>query len=196
MAQWQLDPTHSSADFAARHMMISTVRGGFRNVTGTIDFDPENPEAASVEASIEVASMTSTGVADRDNHLKSPDFLDAEKYPMITFKSTRVEKTGDKTAKVYGDLTIRDVTRPAVIDAELLEGCTVQAHELDEMDEDQAACVAAHCFSVLFDHKVQQIDGAAADAAAGVWSGSVDGFAFTIRRDDLGDLVLDFSVAG
>ncbi|MAS37133.1 MAG: polyisoprenoid-binding protein [Anaerolineaceae bacterium] len=120
MAQWQLDPTHSSADFAARHMMISTVRGGFRNVTGTIDFDPENPEAASVEASIEVASMTSTGVADRDNHLKSPDFLDAEKYPMITFKSTRVEKTGDKTAKVYGDLTIRDVTRPAVIDAELL----------------------------------------------------------------------------
>ncbi len=91
---------------------------------------------------------------------------------------------------------VADVGSGNVIDAELLEGCTVQAHELDEMDEDQAACVAAHCFSVLFDHKVQQIDGAAADAAAGVWSGSVDGFAFTIRRDDLGDLVLDFSVAG
>ena len=87
---------------------------------------------------------------------------------------------------------VADVGSGNVIDAELLEGCSVQAHELDEMDEDQAACVAAHCFSVLFDHNVQQIRGASADAATGVWIGSVDGFGFTISRDDLGDLVLDF----
>ena len=88
---------------------------------------------------------------------------------------------------------VADVGGGNVIDAELLEGCTVQAHELDEMDEDQAARVAAHCFSVLFDHKVQQIDGTAADASSGIWRGSIDGFAFTIHRDDLGDLVLDFN---
>ena len=89
---------------------------------------------------------------------------------------------------------VADVGGGNVIDAELLEGCAVQAHELDEMDEDQAACVAAHCFSVLFDHKVQQIEGLAADAASGLWRGNVDGFAYTISRDDLGDLVLDFNV--
>ena len=120
MATWKFDPTHSSAEFAARHMMVSTVRGGFRNVTGTLEFDPENPEAASVEATIDVSEMTSTGVDDRDNHLKSADFLDVEKYPTITFKSTRVERTGENTGKIYGDLTIRDVTREVVINAEYL----------------------------------------------------------------------------
>lgn len=120
MAVWQFDPNHSSAEFAARHMMISTVRGGFRNVTGRLEFDPDNVEAGYVEATINVSEMTSTGVKDRDNHLKSPDFLHADKYPTITFKSTKVEKTGDKTARVHGDLTIRDVTRPVTINAELL----------------------------------------------------------------------------
>ena len=90
---------------------------------------------------------------------------------------------------------VADVGGGNVIDAELLEGCSVQGHELDEMDEDQAARVASHCFSVLFDHKVELQEGTAADAAAGVWRGTVDGFAFTISREDLGDLVLDFSVA-
>jgi polyisoprenoid-binding protein YceI len=120
MAQWQIDPTHSSAEFAVRHMMVSTVRGGFRNITGTIDFDPDNVEAASVEAVIQVAEMTSTGVADRDNHLKSADFLDAKKYPTITFKSTRVKKTGKDSARIYGDLTIRDVTREVALDVTAL----------------------------------------------------------------------------
>ncbi len=120
MATWKLDPTHSSAEFAARHMMISTVRGGFRNVNGTIEFDPEHPENASVDVVINVNEMTSTGVVDRDNHLKSPDFLDAANYPTITFKSKGVRLTGEKTALVTGDLTIRSVTRPVTIDAELL----------------------------------------------------------------------------
>ena len=90
---------------------------------------------------------------------------------------------------------VADVGGGNVIDAELLEGCTVQAHELDEMDEDQAARVAAHCFSVLFDHRVEQCDGLEADLDAGVWRGTVDGFIFVIQRDAVGDLVLDFKVS-
>ncbi|MCB9451158.1 MAG: polyisoprenoid-binding protein [Anaerolineaceae bacterium] len=121
MATWNFDPTHTSASFAARHMMITTVRGGFTGVSGTLEYDPENPAAASVEAVIDTRSMTSTGVEDRDNHLKSADFLDIEHYPTITFKSTKVEPSADgSTARITGDLTIRDVTRPVVLDAELL----------------------------------------------------------------------------
>jgi polyisoprenoid-binding protein YceI len=120
MATWNLDPTHSAAEFSARHMMISTVRGGFRNITGTLEFDPANPAAARVEAVIQTSEMTSTGLADRDNHLKSPDFLDVANFPTITFKSTRVEPVGDNRAKIYGDLTIRGVTREVVLDAEYL----------------------------------------------------------------------------
>ncbi|MBZ0288239.1 MAG: YceI family protein [Anaerolineae bacterium] len=120
MATWKLDPGHSMAEFAARHMMITTVRGGFRNVTGTIEFDPANPTASSVDVVINTGEMTSTGLGDRDAHLKSPDFLHVEQYPTITFKSTRVKITGDNEAEVTGDLTIRDVTRPVTIQAELI----------------------------------------------------------------------------
>lgn len=121
MAKWTFDLAHTSADFSARHMMITTVRGGFKNVTGGIDFDPAHPENASVEAVIDTTSMTSTGVVDRDNHLKSPDFLDIAVYPTITFKSTKVEASADGTsAKVTGDLTIKDVTRPVTLDVEYL----------------------------------------------------------------------------
>ena len=120
MATWKLDPGHSSADFSARHMMITTVRGGFRNVTGTIEYDAANPAASSVEVTINTAEMTSTGLADRDNHLKSPDFLDVENFPTITFKSTSVKPHGETEAEVTGDLTIRGVTRPVTIKAELI----------------------------------------------------------------------------
>lgn len=121
MPVWKFDPTHTAADFSARHMMITTVRGGFKNVTGSLNYDPANPAASSVEAIIETASLTSTGLEQRDNHLKSPDFLDVANYPTITFKSTKVEPTGDGTqAKITGDLTIRDVTRQVVLNAELL----------------------------------------------------------------------------
>jgi polyisoprenoid-binding protein YceI len=118
MAQWKIDPAHSAAEFAVRHMMVSTVRGGFRNITGTIDYDPEHVEKAVVEATIEVGQMTSTGVPDRDKHLKSPDFLNAAEYPTITFKSKKVEKTGADSARITGDLTIRGTTREVVFDAE------------------------------------------------------------------------------
>jgi|TARA_B100001939_G_scaffold331282_1_gene329146 hypothetical protein len=86
---------------------------------------------------------------------------------------------------------VADVGAGNVIDAELLDGCAVAAHELDEMDADQAAQVAAHCFSLLFDHKVTSLEGQEADPDAGCWTGLVEGFHFTISRDAFGDLVLD-----
>jgi polyisoprenoid-binding protein YceI len=120
MATWTFDPSHTSAAFAARHMMISTVRGSFRNVTGTLEYDPDHIEKASVDVKIVVSQMSTTGVGDRDNHLKSADFLDMEHYPYLTFTSHRVEPTGPDSARVIGDLTIRDVTREVVIEAQKL----------------------------------------------------------------------------
>ena len=119
MAQWNLDPAHSSAEFSAKHMMITTVRGRLAVVGGTIDFDPANPAAASVEATLDAASIN-TGVGDRDGHLKSPDFLDVANYPTISFKSTRVEPTGGDKARIHGDLTVRGTTHPVVLEAEFL----------------------------------------------------------------------------
>ncbi|MBK8023589.1 MAG: YceI family protein [Chloroflexi bacterium] len=119
MALWTLDKAHTTANFSARHMMVATVHGRFAAPTGTINFDPANPTAASVEATIDATTLT-TDLADRDGHLKSPDFLDVAKYPSITFKSTKVEPQGQDTAKVTGDLTIRGVTRPIVLDVEFL----------------------------------------------------------------------------
>lgn len=119
MATWTFDPTHANADFSVRHMMITTVRGGFKEVSGTLEFDPENPGLSSVEATINTNSIW-TGVADRDGHLRSPDFLDVENHPTITFKSTNVNTKSDTEAEVTGDLTIRGVTKPVTMQVQLL----------------------------------------------------------------------------
>lgn len=119
MAQWNIDTTHSSADFTVRHMMVTNVRGSFSNIDGVINFDPANPATSSVDVTIDVNSIN-TGVEDRDNHLRSADFFDIATYPSITFKSTNVDITGDDSAKVTGDLTIRDVTKSVVLDVEFL----------------------------------------------------------------------------
>jgi polyisoprenoid-binding protein YceI len=114
---YKIDPAHSSAQFVVRHMMISNVRGGFSNVQGTIAWDAANPGQTAVEAVID-ATTIHTREADRDAHLKSADFLDVEKYPTITFKSTAVESSGEDQLKVTGDLTIHGVTRPVVLKVE------------------------------------------------------------------------------
>ncbi len=115
MATYTIDTAHSMAEFSVRHMMISTVRGVFDDLTGTLEFDKENPAASSIEAVIKTATVN-TRMTDRDNHLRSADFFDAETYPEMTFKSTKVEVTGDNTAKVTGDLTIRDTTKAVTFD--------------------------------------------------------------------------------
>lgn len=114
---WQIDTAHSAVHFTVRHMMISNVRGEFQKLEGTINFDEEHPENTTVDIRIDASSIN-TREAQRDAHLRSADFLDVENHPYITFKSTRVERTGDLTAKLYGDLTIRGVTKPVVLDVE------------------------------------------------------------------------------
>ena len=120
MTTWQLDPAHSSVEFSVKHMMMTTVRGRFKDVKATLTGDRDHPEAAGVEATIDVASID-TGVADRDGHLRGPDFFDAERFPQITFRSTRVEnpprQEGDRF-RVVGDLVIRDSSMEVVLDCE------------------------------------------------------------------------------
>jgi polyisoprenoid-binding protein YceI len=114
MAKWFFEPGHTAAEFCVRHMMVTNVRGHFKNIHGTVIFDPAEPAASSVEAVIDAAGLW-TGEKERDAHLKSADFLDAEKYPQMTFKSTRVEVTGADEAIVAGELTIRGVTRSVAL---------------------------------------------------------------------------------
>jgi polyisoprenoid-binding protein YceI len=117
MATWKIDPAHSEVNFSVRHMMISNVRGQFEQFTGTVNFNEENPSLSSVDVQINTASI-STKESMRDNHLKSPDFLDVEKYPTMTFKSKYVRPTGKNSGEIVGDLTIRDVTHEVVLDVE------------------------------------------------------------------------------
>ncbi|MFZ1771922.1 MAG: YceI family protein [Caldilinea sp.] len=114
---FQIDAAHSEIQFSARHMMVSKVRGVFEKWGGAILLNPANPGATVVDITIEAASISSKDEK-RDEHLRSPDFLGVEQYPSITFKSTKVEVTGDNTAKLHGDLTIRDVTKPVVMAVE------------------------------------------------------------------------------
>lgn len=119
MSTWNLDIAHTSAEFAVKHMMFATVRGSFSGISGTVEFDPDNPAAASVEAIIPAASVN-TGTPDRDNHLRSADFFDVANHPNITFKSTKVVARDANHAQVTGDLTMRGVTRAVVLDVEFL----------------------------------------------------------------------------
>ena len=117
---WQLDPTHSSVEFSVKHMMMTTVRGRFKDLKATLMGDRDHPSDAGVEAAIETASID-TGVADRDTHLRSGDFFDAEHFPQITFRSTRVEnppKTEGDTFRVIGDLSIRGSAMEVALDCE------------------------------------------------------------------------------
>jgi polyisoprenoid-binding protein YceI len=111
---YTIDPSHSSIRFSIRHMMVSNVRGAFSGVKGTIIHDVDNPTNSSLEAEIDVSSL-STHDEKRDEHLKSADFFETEKYPTMKFVSTKVEKVNDSEYKVTGDLTIHGVTKPTVL---------------------------------------------------------------------------------
>ena len=112
---WKIDPTHTQANFSVRHMVISNVRGEFQKTTGTLVLDDRDPTKSTVEATIETASIH-TRDDKRDADLKSANFFDVEKYPTMTFKSTKVQKAGKGKFKVTGDLTLHGVTKPVVLD--------------------------------------------------------------------------------
>jgi polyisoprenoid-binding protein YceI len=114
---WQIDPMHTAAQFSVRHLGISTVRGAFTKVSGTILLDDANPAKDQIQTAIEAASVD-TRVEMRDNDLRSPNFLDVQKFPTITFKSKKVEPAGAGKLKVTGDLTIHGVTKEVLLDVD------------------------------------------------------------------------------
>ncbi|MEJ7748335.1 MAG: YceI family protein [Candidatus Limnocylindrales bacterium] len=117
MSVWKIDNAHTQVNFSAKHMMVTTVRGTFHDVQGEIELGEADPTRSRGEFRVATASVD-TNFAARDGHLRSPDFFNAEAFPVITFRSTSVEPAGDQY-QVSGDLTIRDVTRPVTFDVEL-----------------------------------------------------------------------------
>ena len=114
---WDIDPYHTESSFVVKHMMVSNVRGQFGKTTGVVQQDDKDITKSKVEITIDTSTID-TRVAKRDAHLKSPDFFDVEKFPTITFKSTKVTKGEGNNLKVEGDLTIHGVTKPVVVNVE------------------------------------------------------------------------------
>jgi polyisoprenoid-binding protein YceI len=116
-SEWKIDPSHSAAQFSVKHMMVSTVRGQFQKMTGTVNLDDQDATKSAVDITIDASSID-TREPKRDGHLKSPDFFDVAKFPTITFKSTKIEKTGADKFKVTGDLTMHGQTHPVTLNVE------------------------------------------------------------------------------
>jgi polyisoprenoid-binding protein YceI len=116
-SEWKIDSAHSSAGFAVRHMMVSTVRGSFGAVQGTVHLDDADPTKSTVEATIDAKSIN-TGIDKRDDHLRSADFFDVEKFPTLTFQSTKIEPKEGGAYTVTGDLTMHGVTKPVTLAVE------------------------------------------------------------------------------
>ncbi|PID21181.1 hypothetical protein CSV61_10190 [Sporosarcina sp. P3] len=131
-AIWNVDTAHSTVGFSVRHMMISNVKGTFNEFQGTIEADPEDLTGASIDFTIDANSID-TRKADRDNHLRSADFFDVEKYPHLSFKATKIEETSKDTYDLTGDFTIRDTTKPVTFNV------TYEGMAKDPMSGDQAA---------------------------------------------------------
>ncbi len=115
MGTWKFDPFHTQVEFSAKHLGMMTVRGNFREVTATGEIHPDHPARSKVEATINTASIR-THNDQRDNDLRSSNFLEIDKYPIMTFKSTKVEHVGGDKYKVTGDLTIKGNTKPVTLD--------------------------------------------------------------------------------
>ena len=119
MAKWTFEPGHTAAEFSARHMMVSNVRGHFKDVHGTLNFDPKSPASSSVEVVIDARQIW-TGEPARDAHLRSADFLDVENFPEIRFCGNQVVVIGEVDYRVTGNLTIRGVARPVTLEVHYL----------------------------------------------------------------------------
>ncbi len=119
MARWKFEPGHTAAEFKVRHMMVTWVRGHFANIHGTLQFEPAAPTESAVDIEIDVSTLSS-GDPQRDEHLLGADFLDAANHPKMLFKGTEVEQVGESDYRVTGELTLRGVTREAILDVRYL----------------------------------------------------------------------------
>lgn len=119
MAEWFFEPGHTGAEFRVRHMMVTWIRGHFKDVHGTLEFDPRHPANSSVEVTLDADKIWS-GESDRDDHLRGADFLDVESHPTITFKSEKVDQIGEHDYRFTGELTIRGITKETALDVRFL----------------------------------------------------------------------------
>jgi polyisoprenoid-binding protein YceI len=129
VSTWNIDPVHSAAEFAVKHMMVTTVKGRMNIAQGTLRIDEGEPARSQIEATIDAASVN-TGVETRDAHLRSDDFFSAERFPTLSFRGTKVERIENENWRMTGDLTVRDVTRSVVLDVEF-EGRGIDAYGND-----------------------------------------------------------------
>jgi len=150
---YQIDPRHSSAGFGVTHLMISTVRGEFHGVTGTVVVDDSDISKSTVNVTID-ATTVDTREPDRDKHLKSEAFFDVAKYPTITFQSTKVERNNDGSLKVTGDLTIRGVTKSAVLTANLPKAPIKDPWGLQRTATSASARINRQDFGVAWNQKL------------------------------------------
>ncbi len=149
-ATWQIDPNHSAAQFSVRHLGISTVRGAFTKLSGSVTYDPANPGNTVIDVTID-ASSVDTRVEKRDNDLRSPRFFDAAKFPTLTFKSKRTEPNGAGKLKVTGDLTIHGVTKEVALDVDAPSGPVKDAHGNWHMGTSAATQINRQDFGVSAD---------------------------------------------
>ncbi|GBD26717.1 Protein YceI [bacterium HR30] len=154
---YDIDPAHTAAHFAVRHMMVSTVRGQMGKVTGTVFLDPEDVTRSRVEAVIDATGID-TREPKRDEHLRSPDFLDTAKYPSITFKSKRVIKLAEDKYQVVGDLTIKGITKEVTLDVEGVPRPFVDPFGKERMGGTARTRINRQDFGVSF-HKVMDNGG-------------------------------------
>jgi polyisoprenoid-binding protein YceI len=150
---WYIDPHHSNVTFGVRHMMVSTVRGSFGGLRGTIEYDPEHPERTKIDAVINAATVN-TADDRRDAHLRSPDFFDAENHPEIRFNSTAVEAKGGDRYAVTGEVTIRGVTRVVTADVELA-GIGTDGKGLERLGAEATFSIDRKEFGLVWNQPVQ-----------------------------------------
>lgn len=147
---YQIDPKHSSAHFKVRHMMIANIHGDFDSVSGSVEFDAAHPEAARFEATIDVNSLH-TGDPQRDGHLKTPDFLDVEKFPTMAFRSKKITPAGGKNFKAVGDLTLHGVTKEVTLDVEGLSEEVTDPWKLQRRGVGATTRISRKDFGLTFD---------------------------------------------
>lgn len=151
---WTLDPAHTDVHFSVKHLGISTVRGKFNGITGSAEFDPADHSTLKIHVEID-ANTIDTGNDQRDAHVRSGDFLDADKFPSITFDSTKVELTGDHEGKIHGNLTLKGVTKPIVLTAEGPSDEVTDPYGNTKIAASATAVVHRKDFGVEFNHVME-----------------------------------------